>query len=668
VLDQCEHLADACAVLADALLRNCPGLRILATSRHVLGVAGEVSVVVGPLTVPDAVGPPAPEKLVGVEAVRLFADRAAAVLPGFALDRRNAAAVAAICRTLDGIPLALELAAVRLRSLSADQILSRLDSRFQLLSGGGPAGQPQHRTLQAALEWSYGLLTRAEQDMWRRVSVFAATFDLDSAEAVCAGGGITAASVIDLVDALLAKSILFRSPGTGKVRYRLLDTIGEFGLGKLRQHGDEWEFRGRHRAWYAALASRQEAFGPGRAAWIGALETDHQNVRAALDFCLSEPQEVQAGVEMACDLWRYWETHGHLTEGRRIMTAFLERLDPAAAGRARALWVTGFLALVQGDLVAARDALEAGLDAARRAEDGRSIARASSHLGAVMFYLGDEERWAALVESALTLHRRAADQVGLAVTLMQIGFVTLSAGDTQVAAGRFRECASVCESSGNVWYGTYAQWGIATVMWLGGEHHRAAAAVSAALRAFRDLDDPIGTAMCLDTLAWIAAGKGQAARAATLLGAASTAWSAIPLALPSGLTKHHADALAVARSALSDDAYRSAMRRGEAMNHAEAIGFALGEPSQPEPRPAGTGTGSSPGRLTRREQEVARLVADGHSNNQIAADLVISARTVESHIEHIMNKLGFSARAQIAAWSAASNPASDPPGVTDPGS
>src|SRR5215469_11184620 len=340
VLDGCEHLADACAVMADELLRGCPGLRIIATSRHVLGVAGEVTITLPPLGVPAENGAAGPEELLGYEAVRLFADRAAAVLPGFALDAGNSLAVAGICRALDGIPLAIELAAVRLRSLSPAQILSRLDCRFQLLSGGGPADQPHHRTLQAALEWSYELLTSAEQAMWRRVSVFAGSFDLDAAEAVCAVGRPTVGQVADLVDALVAKSILLRE-GQGTARYRLLDTIGEFGLAKLRGLGRERQYRRRHRAWYAALAARQEAFGPGRAGWIAALDVDHENLRAALRFSLSEPGEAATGAEMACDLWRYWETHGHLTEGRRILAALLEKLEHSEPVRRRALWVAG---------------------------------------------------------------------------------------------------------------------------------------------------------------------------------------------------------------------------------------------------------------------------------------------------------------------------------------
>jgi predicted ATPase len=374
VLDGCEHLADGCAVLADALLRACPGLRIIATSRHVLGVAGEVTVTVPPMTVPAEADPDGPEELLRFEAVRLFTARAAAVLPGFALDAGSGPVVAGVCRALDGIPLAVELAAVRLRSLSLMQILSRLDSRFELLSGGGPADQPHHRTLQAAMEWSYGLLTEAEQAMWRRVSVFAGSFDLDAAEGVCPGEEIAPEAVLDLIDGLVAKSILSRGQGDGNVRYRLLDTIGEFGLRKLRARGGEGRLRVCHRDWYAALAARQEALGPRRARWIASLATEHENLRAALEFSLSHPQEVAAGAELACDLWRYWETHGHLTEGRRILAAVLEKLEQTAEVRPRVLWVAGYLAIVQADFAASRTLLETGLSAARSAGDISAMA------------------------------------------------------------------------------------------------------------------------------------------------------------------------------------------------------------------------------------------------------------------------------------------------------
>jgi len=668
VADQCEHLADACAVLVDALLRACPGLRIIATSRHVLGVAGEVTVAVPPMTVPPVTIRAGPENLLRYEAVRLFAGRAAAVLPGFALDAESAPAVAGVCRRLDGIPLAIELAAVRLRSLSPGQILSRLGPRFQLLSSGTLADAPRHQTLQAALEWSYDLLTGAEQSMWRRVSVFAGSFDLDAAEAVCAGERIAAGEIADLIDALVAKSILSRGAGPGKARYRLLDTVGEFGLYKLRAGGGERALRLRHRDWFAALAARQEAFGPGRARWLTALDADHENLRVALEFSLSAPQEAGVGAKMACDLWRYWETHGHLTEGRRILTALLDKLDQAAVARPRALWVAGYLAIVQADLTASRALLEAGLSAASSAGDVTAMAYASTLLGLALSDLGESDQGQALAERSLMLHRQSADQVGVVLALAQLGFIHLCAGELEAAADRYSGCARLAEGSGNTWYETYGRWGLGVVAWLLADHGRAAGQVCAALRAARDMDDSIGIALCLDALAWVAASQTSAARSATLLAAADAVWAAIPAVLPPGLRVHHDAALGAVHTRISESACRAALAKGTAMGQAEAIAFALGESARPAPQPDRTQAGASSGQLTRREQDVAMLVARGLSNGQIAAALVISARTVEKHIQHIMDKLGLSNRAQIAAWSAARPPAPPPPGSAAPGS
>ena len=646
VLDGCEHLADACAVMTDALLRGCPGLRIIATSRHVLGVAGEVTIAVPPMTVP-AEGPAGPQELLGYEAVRLFAGRGAAVLPGFAVDSGNGPAVAGVCRAVDGIPLAVELAAVRLRSLSPGQILDRLGSRFQLLSGGGPAADPHHRTLQAALEWSYDLLADAEQAMWRRMSVFAGSFDLDAAEAVCASGRVAAGQIADLVDALVAKSILLRE-GQGTARYRLLDTISEFGLTKLRGRGNERTLRLRHRKWYAALAARQEAFGPGRAQWLAALEADHENLRAALRFCLSEPGEAAAGARLACDLWRYWETHGHLTEGRRVLAALLGQLGPDDPHLPRALWAAGFLAQFQGDIPAARELLEAALSAARRAGDVGAEAWASNFLGWDLYYDGDAEQGHALARTALRLHQAAGDHMGVVLALMQIGYIHMCAGEAEQAAAWFTRCADLCQDSGNVWYHAYSQWGLAVVALLRGEHEGAHRLGRAALRAIRQMDDSMGVVLCLDALAWAAAAGREAVRAVTLAAAAEAAWAAIPATPASPLRAHHDAALEAARKALPAGEYRAAFARGSAMDQAEAIAFALGESPWPAARPAG---GRS--KLTRREQDVAALIARGQSNGQIAAALVISARTVETHVQHIMDKLGCGTRAQIAAWSSA---------------
>lgn len=662
VVDNCEHLRDACAVFAGALLRACPELRILATSREVLGVGGEVTFPVPPMPVPAEGGWPGAESLLGYEAVRLFAERGAAVLPGFAVDAGNGQAVAELCRRLEGIPLAIELAAVRLRSLSPGQILARLEDRFGLLSLGDRA-QPRHETLQAALTWSHDLLSEAERALWARCSVFTGSFDLDAAEAVCTGQGIAPGAVADLVDALVAKSVLLRRPGGERARYGLLDTIREYGRRRLRETGRERLVQRRHRDWYAALAARQEGLGARQIQWVERLDADHQNLRAALGFCLSQPGEAADGLRMACDLWLYWESRGHLTEGRRFVDALAGQ---AGAGglRARAMWVAGYLALVQGDAGAARRWLEEALTAGRGLGDAQAMAYASQFLGRALWFTGEPDRGGALTEEALGRHRTAGDWQGVVLTLVQLGVMRALMGDPQAAVDPLEECAAECAAHGERWNRSYALWGLGLATWLLGDCERAGKVERAALQLKREIGDQVGTALCLDALAWVAASRDQAVTAAGLLGAAAAAWNAIPATLPGPLVPHRQAAVTRARAALGEVSFTAHLARAQAMPAAAAVASALEEPA---PAATDSPAGEPSARLTPREREVAALVAGGLSNREIAARMVISVRTAETHVQHIMVKLGFTARTQIAAWAAAGRPPGAPRGRPDDG-
>jgi DNA-binding CsgD family transcriptional regulator len=323
-----------------------------------------------------------------------------------------------------------------------------------------------------------------------------------------------------------------------------------------------------------------------------------------------------------------------------------------AAVRLRSLSPQQVLALVQGDAMRARVLLEAALTAARQAGDVQGVAYASSFLGYAMYYLGEEDQGHALAENALELHQQAGDQIGVVLAQMQFGHIHLCAGEARSAADWFGECARTCESSGNTWYHAYARWGLGVAALLLADPGAAAGLLRAALDSMRKLDDPMGVVFCLDALAWIDVAHDQAPRALTLLGAADAAWAAIPATPQPVLREHHDAALAAARDVVPASAFAVAVAEGAAMSQARAIAYALGEPAQREAR-SGTGPAAAHRQLTRREQDVAALVARGLSNGEIAGELVISVRTVESHVQHIMDKLGVGTRAQIAAWSAA---------------
>jgi DNA-binding NarL/FixJ family response regulator len=303
--------------------------------------------------------------------------------------------------------------------------------------------------------------------------------------------------------------------------------------------------------------------------------------------------------------------------------------------------------------------------AARQAGDLQAVAYASAFLVHALYYLGEADQAHALVETALRLHKECGDPIGAAMALTQLGSRYLYSGQLTAAAERFSECAQLAHRSGNLWAEKYARWGLGVTAWLLADHDDAITQVHAALRAARDMDDRIGVAMCLDTLGWIAASQKQAAGALTLLAAADAAWAAIPARLLPSLRGHHAAALNTAREALSENAVTAALARGSALSQANAVALALGETAGPGSRTAPP-PGENQPRLTRREQDVAALVSRGLSNGQIAATLVISARTVEKHVQHIMDKLGVSTRAQIASWAVAQSSAPRSAGPAHP--
>ncbi len=373
VLDGCEYLVAECAALAAELLRRAPGLRILATARSPLGVPGECVLPLDRLELADR-----PDG--DCAAVRLFARQAAAVVPSFAVTDANRAAVGALCRRLDGLPLALELVAVRLRTMSVERIADRIADRFQLLAGGDRTALPRQRTLRAVIGWSHELCTPAQRLLWARLSVFAGEFDLDAVEYVCTGSGLPADEARETVAALVAQSVVIRDETADGVRYRMLETVREYGAGWLEALGDTERLRRRHRDWYLGLATLCELdwFGPGRAEVATRIDRNLRNLRLALEFGLERASDPHIGQYLAGSLWFFWVGCGRLSEGRHWLDRALRQPSGNDEARAKALRVLGHIALAQGDTAAAVAALEEcrGLDRGAHTDLEAAVSRA----------------------------------------------------------------------------------------------------------------------------------------------------------------------------------------------------------------------------------------------------------------------------------------------------
>ncbi|GII53760.1 LuxR family transcriptional regulator [Planotetraspora thailandica] len=661
VLDNCEHLLRECAELADALVHALPQLTILATSRQALGIVSEQVLNVAPLPVRDlsagsAISLMSGEPPVESDAIRLFAERAAAVVQGFEVTAANQEAVEAVCRRLDGLPLAIELAAVRLRALSVEQVLDRLDDRFRLLTSGSRAAFPRQRTLRALMDWSYELCTGQERLLWQRVSVFTGGLDLEAAEEVCSGDGIAATDVLDLVTGLVDKSILVREEQRGAVRYRLLETIRQYGKERLAASSQERAMRRRHGEYYRSVAAdaRAELFGPTQVTWFARLSDEQANLRTALEFFFSEPCEYAKGLAMTTDLLYHWIKGYYLGEGRRWLEEGLA-LEPAACEgeqgetRARALCAAAWVTIVQTDSAAAAALLE---EAGRLAEElgsEETLAYVILYQGMVAVCRGDADTAIKLHQEAAERQRCSGDPAGLALALIQLSLAYSLVGEALPAVTFAEQAMAVCDAHKEGWHRAYAMTALGIGLWRQGESRRATALEKDALRFDDALGDAPGLGMCLEVLAWIAVQEKRHDRAARILGIADGVWRVVgvPLSGFGQFTIFHDECVSRAQEALGEQGYRSAAREGAGLPYGEAITYALQEESSSAKPVERTGRLAP---LTRRETEIAGLVAQGLSNKEIAGTLIISQRTAEGHIEHILNKLGFNSRAQIAAW------------------
>jgi predicted ATPase/DNA-binding CsgD family transcriptional regulator len=685
VLDNCEHLLGACAALVDSLLRACPRLQILATSREALGISGETTFPVPALTLPEpeatpvGAGPPVDDVLAS-EAGRLFADRAQAVLPTFRVAENNAAALALVCRRLDGIPLALELAAARVTALTPAQLAHRLDDCFRLLSVGRRTALPRQQTLRATLDWSHALLSEPECQLLRRLSVFAGAWTLEAAEEVCAGDGLTAAEILPLLVQLVEKSLVVAEEQDGVAGYRLLQTVRQYGAEKLREAGEEAALRDRHLAWCAAVAEQAEEplWSPDQVAWFARLKAKEDNLRAALEWSTrsirsprapARPEQgaatVEAGLRLGGALWHFWNLRGHLSEGRARVLELLATGLGGPAARAKALHAAAYLTFVQGDPHEAMRLAEEAVSLGRQVVHPFILASALSGVATGMLMSGDPSRATALCEEGLAVCRQAGERRGMYYSLYGLAEAARSQGDAERAIVLMEEAHGLTRAQGDPWSIAFALSILGNLVLLRGDAARAGTLQRESLALRHAIEDAVGIGRCLDGLGWVAGALRRPARAVRLFGAAEALRERVGAAPHPPWRAEHERWTAAAWVELGEEAFAAGWAEGRALSLDQAIAYALAA-EQPtptgataatpaRPAPAAGSPGARPpagaaGGLSPRELEVARLIARGQTNRRIAEALVIAEWTVDTHVRHILNKLGFRSRAQVAAW------------------
>lgn len=653
VLDNCEHMAEECADLVDEILSACPFVRVLATSQRALGLAAETIYQVPSLSLPTEASGTDAAALRQFEAIELFVDRASALNPSFELTDSNAPAVLELCRALEGMPLALELAASRIRVLSPQAMLARLNDRYQLLNHGFGGQVPdRQRSLEASVQWTYDLCSDVEQRLWMVLSVFRGGMALEAAEELARGVGLP--NVLDVLSGLVERSVLTREDDGEAVRFRMLETIRLYGERQLLESGDAPEVRRLHRDLFVRMTEqfRQAWVGPDQVEWLARMRDDHPNLRAALQFSL-DAGETDTVLQSVVCLEGYWITTGLVSEARRWLG---RALGPGAGVpaedlslRLTALRVATWFALVQVDIMAAATFADEAEWRSRGSLDDALRAHVLLARGLLVAWEGDAGRGMELLRQAVALHRASGNLADVAFGLVVLGMLLGFSDEIGRAREVQQEVVNIGVEHGELYMRSYALAMLGLLALDAGEPEHAVEILREAITIKRRLDDRLGLALAFEFMAGTAAVQDDGDRAAVLLGAASEVWKQIGVSLDvlPFFSLRRAEWTDLVGRSLPADRFANAILRGEQMDLSAAIAFALGEsqvsePPQREERP--------PSPLTRRESEVATLVAEGLTNQEIADRLVISPRTAEAHVENILRKLGFSTRRSVATW------------------
>jgi non-specific serine/threonine protein kinase len=585
ILDNCEHLIDAAAEFAGHIVRSCPAVRILATSRQTLGLTAETALAIAPFQVPDTAESWPLQTALSSDAVKLFMDRAMAVLPSFVLDSELAYSALRLVGRLDGIPLAIELAAARLRSLSLPQLEERLSARLKVLTRGERNAPSRRQTLRGAIDWSYDLCSEAERRMWARVSVFSGGFDLDAAERICSLDPIDETDVLDLVEALIDKSILVREAGrtdvpSAHVRYRMLETIREYGEERLVEFGEQEAIQRRHRDWYASIADQFEAewMSNAQIEWVARMTAEHPNMRLALDHFINHSDDALVAMRLITEMEDCWTIRGQITEARQWLDEALARTDAhdTSPVRVGALRMNAWFALLQGDAELGPMLLTQAEQHLQGAGYENERAYVVHSWGMAMLFSGQVDLAIERFADGLTRFREVGNVRGELFTLFIGGYAN---GYQGLPRGRelLAECIETTTASGEIFWRSWALWALSQVELIHGSVAAAHAAAREALVYQRKLDNRLGMAFTVGALAAVAERNDDHERAALLFGAADLVWLTVGASpefyAPVAVT-HNAH-LAMTKESLGVEAFTKAHARGMSLGIDEAVALAL---------------------------------------------------------------------------------------------
>ncbi|MCX2865609.1 tetratricopeptide repeat protein [Paucibacter sp. PLA-PC-4] len=568
VLDNAEHVLEACAQVSDVLLRASAKLRVLVTSRERLGIVGELIYPVPSLSAPGPEQQTTPEQIGAYESVRLFVERAQLQQPQFRVTAGNVAALALVCQRLDGIPLAIELAAARVRSMPVEEVSRRLDQRFDLLTGGSRTALPRHQTLRSLIDWSYALLSGAEQALLCRASIFAGGWTLEAAEQVCVGDGVDGKTLLDLLTSLADKSLILAKEHQGTTRYGLLETVRYYARDRLAERGEEATLTRRHYDYVLSLAevADDKLVGEGQRLWLECLDAEHDNLRAALAWCCAGGGDAADGLYLAAAVGWFWRSRGHLSEGRRWLSLLIEATSsrPDSPVRADALRRAGILAMDQADYPAAQDLQHEALTIYRRVGDRRGIARSLQNLGLVAMEQAKYSAAQRLLEESMVIYRELGAPLGL--LLSNLARVTQQLGDHAKAQALYEEALGIQRTLGDRASIALLTHNLGSTLCFQGDYPRAKAMLKEALAIWDELASRLWLASSLEDFACLAWLQGQAASAARLWGRAASLRDEIGSTRSPSARATLDPHIAAARTAMGNEAFESAWAEGRSLS------------------------------------------------------------------------------------------------------